>query len=167
MDLGLIPAIKHALGASEEAASLHAASEAADTGSAVLKIRAIQIRKDSVIFVGTMLVDALQVESESPGAARTAVRPRGFGKLHRASGALTSSDPIGFLVLHHPVRLVGGWLPEEAELISVAVEVARRPGASEQLGAIGPVCCGRCNEPIAEQRLKPIPSAKRCTRCQV
>lgn len=76
------------------------------------------------------------------------------------------TDPIGFLVLHHPVKLIGGRTSEEAESISVAVEVTRCPGSSMQPGIVGPVVCSRCNEPIAEQRLKAIPGAKRCTKCQ-
>jgi formylmethanofuran dehydrogenase subunit E len=70
------------------------------------------------------------------------------------------------LVVHHPVKLISGWLSEERELVSVAVEVARRPGSFVPPKVIGPFCCNRCNEPITEQRLKVIPGAKRCTKCQ-
>ena len=151
----------------KEASRLNAALEAADTGSAVLKVHAIEIRSDSVLFVGTLPADALEVKAGSPAGMRTFIRPRSFGKLHRTyDGLKCSGDPIGFLVLHHPVKLTGGWVSEEAELVSVAVEVARCSGSSLLPGVIGPVCCGRCNEPIAEKRLKAIPGAKRCMKCQ-
>ena len=162
MELKLGTVFNHCLWPNEEASRLHAASEAANTGGTVLRIRAIEIRHDSVLFVGTIPTDALQTVIGSSPNGRRSVQPRGIGNLHTSCNP---DDPIGFLVLHHPVNLVGGRIPEEGDLASVAVE-APRPSASLPVGVIGPICCQHCNEPIARQRLQAVPRVRSCTQCK-
>jgi len=156
--------LEHAFWPSLETAKRRAAVEAANTGSTVLDVRAIEIQGTSLHFIGAVPRDALQVESES-ARSRPRVRPRGFGKFHTTWGALIRpGGALGFFVLHHPVQLAGPAL-DEGDVVWVAVEVKRR-FTSLPLGFIGPVCCTKCNEPIPEQRLRAVPGVKICTKCQ-
>lgn len=147
-----------------ERARISAISEAADTGSTVMRIRAIQpLCEGRVLFVGTIPIDALEAESAPPG--RLLIRPRGLGNLYIAQTAMGNlADPIGFLVLHHPLKFVRGQMPDDGEFVSVALEAARPPLLTP--GLIGPVCCNCCNQPIPDSRLKVMPGIKVCTKCQ-
>ena len=129
-----------------------------------MRVRAIEARSDRVLFIGTVPIDSLQAESS--GAGRMFIRPRGLGKLYTTQGAPTDlTDPVGFLVIHHPVRLTSGQVPEEGEFIWVALE-APRSSVRSATGPIGLACCSNCNEPISEQRLRAVPGVKVCTKCQ-
>jgi hypothetical protein len=144
---------------------LQAAIEAADTGGTVMRVHALEIRSDSILLIGTLPSDAVQVDSSS-GAGRTLIQPRSFGKLHTTPDPLTQPrDPVGFLVLHHPVKLVSGQISDEGEVTSAAAQAARC-SMSLPRGFIGPACCVKCNEPIAEHRMKAIPGVRICTKCQ-
>ena len=156
--------IEPAFWPSLETAKGRAAVEAANTGSTVLDVHAIEIQGTSLHLIGAVPRDALQVESES-AQSRPRVRPRGFGKFHTTWGALLRPEgTVGFFVLHHPVRLAGPTL-DEGDVVRVAVEV-KRQFASLPVGFIGPACCAKCNEPIPEQRLRVVPGVKICTKCQ-
>jgi hypothetical protein len=134
---------------------------AANTGALIMPVRSIRRSESRVLFVGELPLAALDGSLEvSDGPIR--VKAQDLGPFYPASA---HTDLVGFLLLHRPVRLISGAVPDSEERVAVAVA-----GSPELLPptipSLGPVCCTRCNKPIPKRRLLAVPGATMCTSCQ-
>jgi len=157
--------IAHAFWPNIELAKRQAMLEAVNTGGLILAVYSIELKGSSLIFVGTLPVDALEME---PGAAggRPRIRSSGFGTFHTTWGDLIwPSGLVGFFVLRQPVMLIGAGPPGERTTVRVAMEVKRR-FVSRPHGFVGSICCTECNVAISEERLRAMPRVRTCTNCQ-
>lgn len=148
-------------------AQQQAIREAADTGGVVLRVKSLRIEQGAVVVTGLIPSSALCFGNVTETIGH--LRPRSVGNLHLTWNSLlhpNAADNIGYLVLQTPVATTGNLSQAEEDDSCWGALTIERSHYTLPSGCIGPVCCVRCNHPIAPQRLKAISNTRFCTACQ-
>ncbi len=159
--------LAHRFCPSLESAERDALREAADTGGILLRVKSLKISTGALTVTGVIPTAALVLKQSKRAAAR--LQPRSIGTMHLMPNSLlhpSSSDQIGYLVLHTPVIALDP-LPdcEDGEDYWGALTI-RGIWHTPVPASLGATCCARCNRPIPQQRLLAVPNTRVCTNCQ-
>lgn len=137
--------------------------ESAAIGANVIEVVSIEASGADVVLVGRLPSSAL-TQGIGPRTGRIEARVHEVNAFHRARG---NGDPLGFLVVQPPIRLVSGTLPDD-DIVHVAFRVPVNEAAGFDIAdeEQGPVCCRLCNRAIPTGRLKAVRNARFCVTCQ-
>lgn len=133
--------------------------EAANTGSAIITVDAVEIQPRSIRFIGSV------PEPVVGGDQHAAFSSSPVRSFHTTWGSVLSpSGVIGYLVVARPLvpraRTTAG---REANRVALTVQ---RTFTTIPVGVLGPVCCAACRLPIPSERLAAVPGVHLCVTCQ-